>query len=232
MRIQDIKKEREHGRRIAQRAERVWGWSSHAGRERLVRRAALLIQLGRMDQGTRVLELGCGVGTLTSKLAMTKASITAIDVCEDLIVRAKREAKFPNVSFYLSDAHHLPFKEAVFDVVCGNSFLHHVGLEIVFDQIRYVLKKNGRIVFTEPNMLSPGVMIQKNIKPIKMLSGDTVDETAFFRWPLKCFLQKSGFVDVRIESFDFLPSLTPPAWISWIKRTGIILERLDRKSVV
>jgi SAM-dependent methyltransferase len=147
MRIQDIRKEKEHGRRIAHRAERVWGWVSQV-------------------------------------------------------------------------------KESSFDVVCGNSFLHHVDLEAVFNQIRYVLKKDGRIVFTEPNMFSPGVMIQKNIKLVKMLSGDTPDETAFFRWSLKYFLQKRGFVDIRIEPFDFLSSFTPLPFISWIKRGGTILERL------
>jgi len=87
-----------------------------------------------------------------------------------------------------------------------------------------VLRPNGTIFFTEPNMLNPQIAIQKNVPWVKRKLGDSPDETAFFRRPLRRLLEVTGFRDVRINSFDFLHPKTPTALISGVSAVGRFLE--------
>jgi hypothetical protein len=52
-------------------------------------------------------------------------------------------------------------------------------------------------------MLNPQIAIQKNVSWVKRKLGDSPDETALFRWPLRRLLERTGFRDVRIDPFDF-----------------------------
>ena len=73
-------------------------------------------------------------------------------------------------------------------------------------------------------MLNPQIAIQKNVPWIKRKLGDSPDETAFFRWPLRRLLQQTGFRDVRIEPFDFLHPKTPLPVVNHLNALGRFLE--------
>jgi ubiquinone/menaquinone biosynthesis C-methylase UbiE len=80
--------EKKHGEKIAANAEAVWNWSSPAGQKRAERRANYLIEIGKIKSTDRVLEIGCGTGLFTGKIYnATHASLTAIDISEDLLNR-------------------------------------------------------------------------------------------------------------------------------------------------
>ena len=88
-----------------------------------------------------------------------------------------------------------------------------------------VLKKDGIIAFTERNMMNPQIALQKNIPYIKRKSGDSPDETAFFRWKLCRLLKKQGFKILEIKPFDFLHPAVPPKLISIISNAGHFFEK-------
>jgi hypothetical protein len=54
--------------------------------------------------------------------------------------------------------------------------------------------------------------------------GDSPDETAFFRWQVVNFLQRSGFKDIMVQPFDFLHPSIPQKMISTVKRLGEFIE--------
>jgi hypothetical protein len=114
----------------------------------------------------------------------------------------------------------------VFDSVVGSSVLHHLEIEEALRDIYRVLKPMGTIYFTEPNMLNPQIAIQKNIPWIKRKLGDSPDETAFFRWPLRQLLEQTGYRDIRIDPFDFLHPKTPVPLIDRVNNLGRLLERV------
>ena len=100
------------------------------------------------------------------------------------------------------------------------------GIASALREIRRVLKPGGTIYFTEPNMLNPQIAIQKNVPWIKRWLGDTPDETAFFRRPLRRLLERTGYRDVRVEPFDFLHPKTPAPLINSVAMLGGFLENL------
>jgi ubiquinone/menaquinone biosynthesis C-methylase UbiE len=77
----------------------------------------------------RVLEVGCGTGVLTRKLASQPAvgSVVGVDTAESLLGRASElAAHIDNVSFEVADARSLPFEDGSFDAVVFDSTLSHV----------------------------------------------------------------------------------------------------------
>ena len=83
------------------------------------------------NAGSRVLEVGCGVGAQTVALARRhpKARITAIDISAASLAQARMrvsEAGLTNVDFLQSDIHALPFGPSSFDHVFVCFVLEHL----------------------------------------------------------------------------------------------------------
>ena len=82
--------------------------------------------------GAAVLEVGCGSGPLSVRLATDHGlSVTAFDIDPDEIVRAKRRADrtpfagVPVPSFLVADVAGMPFDDASFDLVVSTFSMHH-----------------------------------------------------------------------------------------------------------
>lgn len=96
----------------------------------------------------RVLDVGCGNGTITSEIAMRvpNGTVLGIDASADMIDFAahRREATLhPNLRFAVADARHLPF-EHEFDLVVSFNALHWIPEQAeALQSIRSVLKPDG-----------------------------------------------------------------------------------------
>ncbi|MBI4042667.1 MAG: methyltransferase domain-containing protein, partial [Deltaproteobacteria bacterium] len=249
-REQDKYKEIEQGKKIAEKAEFLWGWDTPAGRLRAQRRARMVIEKGNIEPGKKVLEIGSGTGLFTEYFAKTGAHVHGIDLSPDLIERAKARFKNPppkatisipspsmgegqgegespfSIDLRVADAEKIPYPDNTFDVVAGICVLHHLNLDQVLPEIHRVLKPGGKFIFSEPNMLNPQILLQKNVLPLKRLMGDTDDETAFVRWKLASQLRLQGYDQVQIENFDFLHPWTPKPLIPLIKGVEGVAEHI------
>jgi SAM-dependent methyltransferase len=220
-----VTSEIQHGRFLAKHgAGEVWNWESPAGRLRWARRVKMLS--GHLKPGMTILELGCGTGYFTHELARSGAGIVAIDISPELLEIARAKRSGPNIRYEIQDACALTYADAMFDSVVGSSILHHLEIEQALREVYRVLKPSGTIYFTEPNMLNPQIALQKNIPWIKRKLGDSPDETAFFRWPLRQLLEQTGYRDVRIDPFDFLHPETPVPLIDRVNALGHFLEKV------
>src|SRR5262249_4999746 len=220
-----ITREIQHGCLLAsQGAEEIWNWQSPAGRVRWARRVKMLSS--HLKPGMSVLELGCGTGYFTRELARSGAEVVAIDVSPELLEIARANCPAPNVQYQIENAYALSYEDAVFDSVVGSSVLRHLEIEEALRDIYRVLKPVGTIYFIEPKVLNPQIAMQKNVPWIKQKLGDSPDETAFFRWPLRRLLEQTGYHDIRIDPFDFLHPKTLAALIDSINALGQFLERM------
>ena len=220
-----VTKEIRHGRFLAKYgAGEIWNWDSPAGKLRWARRVKLLSR--HLRPGMSVLELGCGTGYFTRELMRSGAEIVAIDVSPELLEIASANCSVPNVRYEIQNAHELSYPEGVFDCVVGSSVLHHLEIQEALREMYRVLKPGGRISFTEPNMLNPQIAIQKNVPWVKRKLGDSPDETAFFRWPLRRLLEETGYRDVRIDPFDFLHPKTPVPLVNRLDALGRFFENV------
>jgi SAM-dependent methyltransferase len=91
----------------------------------------------------RILDLGCGDGQLTQKIAAAGASVTGIDASEEMVNAARARG----VKADHGPAEKLPYPDHVFDAVFSNAVLHWVrGQDDMFSQVRRVLRPGGRLV--------------------------------------------------------------------------------------
>lgn len=216
----------EQGRMIASHAEAVWQRHTRAGQLRLdVRFDDLKRTFGQQVNG-RILELGCGTGLWSEYLSGICADVTSMDISEDLINVARSKPVLSRVQFVRGDCEHMPFPDRSFENVCGLSVLHHLNVPQTLKEILRVIKPGGKLWFSEPNMMNPQIMVQKNVPIIKRWLGDTPDETAFFRWPLEKTLLSFGLKHVEVIPFDFLHPQTPNALVPAIKWFGEHCERI------
>ena len=83
--------------------------------------------------GQRVLEYGCGKGDHALALALRGALITGIDVSVEGVRQAAAQARAEGLEDYLTfevmNAEGLDFPDDYFDIVFGNSILHHLDLD-------------------------------------------------------------------------------------------------------
>jgi len=220
-----INREIAHGKFLrAREAEKIWNWSTPAGRIRLERRRAMLRSVIQVSMS--VLEVGCGTGLFTKGLVDSQARITAIDISPDLLEAARASLEGKNVAFEIRDACNTSFQDKNFDAVVGSSVLHHLAIDKALPEIFRVLKPGGKICFTEPNLLNPQVFAMKKIPPLKRLLGESPDETAFVRGPLAKRLKDTGFDPVVIAPFDFLHPSIPAALIPIFRKMGEGLEKI------
>lgn len=79
----------------------------------------------------KVMDLGCGTGTVTKLLKerFPKATVTCLDLAENMIEMAKLKLnKFENINYLTGDFYHFNFTEA-YDVVISSLALHHLATD-------------------------------------------------------------------------------------------------------
>lgn len=92
--------------------------------------------------GERILDLGCGDGALTEKLAASGASVLGVDTSASFLEAARARG----LDVREADGHALPFHQE-FDAVFSNAALHWMTQpEKVIDGVRRALKPGGRFV--------------------------------------------------------------------------------------
>jgi cyclopropane fatty-acyl-phospholipid synthase-like methyltransferase len=106
--------------------------------------------------GTRVLDVGCGVGRWSSMLAERGAQVTGMDLSPTMINEAKRRAQANGVSdrcrFVVQDLAQLDAGEQ-FDLVIGVTVLQHIldpsALREAVERMSAHLSPGGRMVLLE-----------------------------------------------------------------------------------
>lgn len=110
-------------------------------------------------QGKHVLEMGCGLGRLSVRLARSGALVTAFDLSPMSVEATRRRAAQNGLSdrikALVSSGEHLPFADESFDVVVGKAVLHHLHVDLAAPDLYRVLKQNGRAAFAEPLGMNP-----------------------------------------------------------------------------
>jgi ubiquinone/menaquinone biosynthesis C-methylase UbiE len=126
---------------------------------RLLDQSSTLAELLHHDTyyspGSRVLEVGCGVGAQTVILAQNSpdAKITAVDISIESLNKAKtavERAGLSNVTFQIADLFHLPFLDESYDHLFVCFVLEHLQEPIqALQSLRRLLRPGGSITVIE-----------------------------------------------------------------------------------
>lgn len=94
--------------------------------------------------GEHILDLGCGTGDLTAKIAAAGASVVGVDFSPEMIAAAKK--KYQSLPFFVADGHTFR-SESRFDAVFSNAALHWMKRpQEVIQSVWLALSPGGRFV--------------------------------------------------------------------------------------
>lgn len=109
-----------------------------------------LTQQANIQPGMKVLDLGCGTGTLTLMLknSYPDAEITGMDGDPQVLEIAHQKARGTNIQWDEGLASSLPYPDSTFDRVVTSLVIHHLVTDDksrAFREIYRVLKPNGEL---------------------------------------------------------------------------------------
>ena len=177
-----------------------------------------------LSPGTRVLELGCGPGIITTAMARRGATVWAIDSLQEMVDRTTAMAEQAGVgSRVLAQAGHVddvPFADATFDLVVLIGVTEWlVSLTQPLREIFRVLKPGGHLIISADNnwplhqILDP--VFNPTLKPFKrrigrMLraAGLRTQRPRFHAYSLRGFdeeLARAGFEKIAGQTLGFGP---------------------------
>jgi ubiquinone/menaquinone biosynthesis C-methylase UbiE len=109
----------------------------------------LAFRLFKPKKGMHVLDVGCGTGNFSIKLAKMGLKVTGIDVSDNMLKVAENKAKAEglNIDFFNMDAHDMRFKDNSFDGVISMAVIEFIDKpERTLKEMFRVVKKGGRIL--------------------------------------------------------------------------------------
>lgn len=164
-----------------------------------------------------VLELGCGSGKLTGRLAalFPGCRFTGLDVDERMVAYACATYRAPNLLFALRDATSaagLPPCEFMYSV----DLLHHITDQLgCLFAARRALPTGGHWLLLEPNILNPTVFLAQ-----ERMRRAGLGEDHLRPWVVEPLMRRAGFaIAAKRYAFSF-PShwRRLPAALRWLER--------------
>ena len=168
----------------------------------------------------RLLDLGCGTGTILLELAPSVAVAEGLDVSPAMIAIAQRKAQgVPNVSFQAAPAGTLDeLPDASYDVVCAYNLLHLVPDPAALARaVHRVLKPGG--AFVSSTVCLGGVWFPPYglILPLLRWVGKAPAVTMLSADELNTLLVQAGFVDLQTPDVG---KIAPSVFLTARKASG------------
>jgi SAM-dependent methyltransferase len=155
---------------------------------------------GKIKEGDVVLDLGSGAGIdsiLAAEKVGSKGKVIGVDMTEEMIERAKENAKkynVKNVEFLLGEIEHLPLVDNSVDTIITNCVINLTPDKAkTFSEAYRVLKPGGKIYLSDIVLLEDLSKEQRNDKDL--LSGCVAG--ALLKEDYLNKIEKAGF-EVRI----------------------------------
>ncbi len=130
------------------RAAKFYDWLFHSVNDSLI---AIGMKMFPPVPGMSVLDVGCGTGTLLARYQKSGCRIFGIDTSPAMLEVA-REKLGDGAELSLGDATCMQFENNNFNIVTTMLALHEMDPETrdsVIDEIKRVLRKDGRILLTD-----------------------------------------------------------------------------------
>ena len=105
--------------------------------------------LDRLPEGARVVELGCGGGTVETRALASRFRLTGVDLSEAQVVRARE--RVPAAEYIHADLTTVEFAAQTVDAVASFYVFNHVPRELLaplFERIHTWLRSGGLLLAT------------------------------------------------------------------------------------
>ena len=127
----------------------------------------------KVGKRSRILDVGCGDGTLALYLRTPDNNILGIDVSDSSIQKANSMNPYDNVAFIPTSFEDFTANGTKFDAVIFAASIHHMDMTEAIDKAKKLLEKNGVLIvvgLSRPSGLLDWVIETARIIPSKIIS--------------------------------------------------------------
>lgn len=115
-----------------------------------------LDQTSLLESGDKILEIGCGIGSIVFELSKQGYDVSGIDISREAIAYGLE--KYENIHLEVQAAEKLPFEDESFDVVLSFDLFEHIAaIDLHISEVRRVLRHDGYYMFQTPNKYSNAI---------------------------------------------------------------------------
>lgn len=108
-----------------------------------------------LNEGSRVLDLGCGPGTVAIPIARMVGEVVAVDPCVAMVEEGRKNADVGNIQWKCMKAEELTEELGQFDLVTMGQSFHWMQRDRVLAQIAPMIKAGGGLVVINPGRRRP-----------------------------------------------------------------------------
>jgi ubiquinone/menaquinone biosynthesis C-methylase UbiE len=165
------------------------------------------LEVGDISEGSAILDVACGPGTLSLLAADKVKSVHAIDFSESMIELFKETVKadgLENIEVHCGDGQELPFSDGIFDVAFSMfGLMFFPNRNKGYSEIYRTLKPGGKIVISSWAPVSDSPVMQTMFGALKAMRPEipepqtnieSLENPEFF----KTELQNAGFKEVEV----------------------------------
>ncbi|MCM2302425.1 MAG: class I SAM-dependent methyltransferase [Flavobacteriaceae bacterium] len=178
------------------------------------------VQQKIIDKSSYLLDVGCGIGTLSFELSHYYTQITGIDLDAEMIQYAlnQQDRKLNSLQFHQLSMLELnqKFDKNSFDgIICfGNTLVHLNSLDQVMDflkQAKSILKSDGKLLI---QLVNYDRILSKQIKELPLIENDEI------------LFERKYHYNTETNSIDFNTLLTVKSTHQQIKNSVVLLPIL------
>lgn len=115
-----------------------------------------LDQADVLKSNNKVLEIGCGIGSVVFKLSEQGYEVIGTDISREAIAYGQK--KYGDIHLEVQAAETLPYGDESFDVVLSFDLFEHVAAtDMHLSEVRRVLRPGGHYLFQTPNKYSNAI---------------------------------------------------------------------------
>jgi len=185
--------------------------------------AAAALVAGTLGPSARALDVGCGAGHLSFRLAPLLGSIVAVDPSPAMlstVASAAAARGLAQVHTRQSSAEQIPFAAASFDLVASRYSAHHwTHLQLALSELQRVTRPDGWLLLID-SLAPEDALVDTHLQSIELLRDPShVRNRSVSEW--RALLRAAGFEVGEQRQWP-----TPIEFGSWVARMGTAPEHV------
>jgi len=127
----------------------------------------------KLKNKKKVLDVGCGNGTLAFQIAEQGKLVTGLDCSHESIKSASQKNSYKTIQWVEDDFLNHDFKNEKFDAIVFVASIHHMNMKDAIEKAKSILEKNGVIIIvglSKPSNILDWIIEILRILPSKLIS--------------------------------------------------------------